>query len=163
MELLKIDGTLVAVIINFFVLVYLLNRFLFKPVTKALDERRDKIGETLNQADERLASATALQKDYEEKLKEARREAQDLFEETRRDAEKLRSDLKRKTEKELAQMKAHAETEILEQRQKTSQELKAEVGRLAVLAAGKIVRKSIDEKTHEGLLTQFMNEMGKTN
>ena len=161
MELLKIDGTIVAVIINFLVLVYLLNRFLFKPVLKTLDERRAKIGETLDQADTRLKEASTLQKEYEEKLREARRESQQILEETREEAEKLRNELKRKTEKEITQMKARTEEEIKDLKEKAFQELKGEVGHLAILAASKIVEKSIDEKTHQAFLSQFVGQLGK--
>lgn len=160
MALLSINGTILAVIINFLVLVFLLNRFLFKPVLKTLDERKGKVDNMLQEAEARFKAADALQQEHAEKMREARREAGEMIDATRRESDALRKELRLKSEQEIAELKAHATQEVAQLKQKAALELKKEVGNLVVLAASKIVEKSIDAKTHEALLTQFSNELG---
>lgn len=146
-------------IFNFLLLLYLLNRFLFKPVIAMLDERRERLAKGLEDAesaarDRELASAAR-----EETLAEARREAQAIIARASKMAEDSRSETIAGAKAEADKVVAKAREEIETEKERAMSELRGHVADLALAAAGKLVRSEMDGGTQRRLVEEFLAEM----
>ena len=128
------DAAVTAV--NVFVLFLLLTFILFNPVRNMLKKRQDKITSDRENAENDKKEASALKAEYEAKLKDAHKEAEQILSDARKTA-------------------MHNETKIID-------EAKAEAARIvAAVMASKLVARSIDEKDSNALIEETLNEMGE--
>ncbi|MAV14775.1 MAG: ATP synthase F0 subunit B [Chloroflexi bacterium] len=149
---------LITQLISFAILVFLLTRFLYKPVVKLLDERAEKIKKGLSDAETASKGAEEAASKIEEELSLARLEGKKLVEAAREASNQLREDEKEKIAVEISQMMEKAKKEINSERDSAILELKNRFGELVVDAAGKVIEKEIDEKSHSELITKALEE-----
>ena len=149
---------LITQLISFAILVFLLTRFLYKPVVKLLDERAEKIKKGLSDAETASKGAEEAASKIEEELSLARLEGKKLVEAAREASNQLREDEKEKISVEISQMMEKAKKEINSERDSAILELKNRFGELVVDAAGKVIEKEIDEKSHSELITKALEE-----
>ena len=135
--MLSINMNLVWTILNLIILYALLKRFLIGPVTAIMDERRALIEDSMANARTREAESEALKRRYEERLKAADGEAARILEEARKQAkaeeERMMRDAGNQARKVLEEARAAADRE----REDALSGARAQIGELAVLAAGK--------------------------
>lgn len=159
MEALGINTNLLIVqIVHFIILLWLLNRLLYKPILDLFERRRARIEEGLAQA-ERVREEAAAER--------SRLEAQ-IAEERRTSGEKLRDAVargeeaaKRRLEEanaEAERIVAQARAEAEQSRQQALAGLQGQVADLALLAAGKVLGDGIDEARHRSLIDRFLKE-----
>ncbi|MEC7881148.1 MAG: F0F1 ATP synthase subunit B [Chloroflexota bacterium] len=149
---------LITQLISFAILVFLLSRFLYKPVVKLLDERAEKIKKGLSDAESASKGAEEAASKIEEELSQARLEGKKLVEAAREASNQLREDEKEKITAEISQMMEKAKKEINSERDSAILELKNRFGELVVDAAGKVIEKEIDEKSHSELINKALEE-----
>ena len=149
---------LITQLISFAILVFLLTRFLYKPVVKLLDERAEKIKKGLSDAESASKGAEEAASKIEEELSQARLEGKKLVEAAREASNQLREDEKEKVAAEISQMMEKAKKEINSERDSAILELKNRFGELVVDAAGKVIEKEIDEKSHSELINKALEE-----
>ena len=149
---------LISQLISLAILVFLLTRFLYKPVVKLLDERAEKIKKGLSDAETASKGAEEAASKIEEELSQARLEGKKLVEAAREASNQLREDEKEKIAFEISQMMEKAKKEINSERDSAILELKNRFGELVVDAAGKVIEKEIDEKSHSELITKALEE-----
>ena len=149
---------LITQLISFAILVFLLTRFLYKPVVKLLDERAEKIKKGLSDAESASKGAEEAASKIEEELSQARLEGKKLIEAARDASNQLREDEKEKISAEISQMMEKAKKEINSERDCAILELKNRFGELVVDAAGKVIEKEIDEKSHSELIKKALEE-----
>jgi F-type H+-transporting ATPase subunit b len=149
---------LITQLISFAILVFLLTRFLYKPVVKLLDERAEKIKKGLSDAETASKGAEEAASKIEEELSQARLEGKKLVEAAREASNQLREEEKEKIAVEISQMMEKAKKEINSERDSAILELKNRFGELVVDAAGKVIEKEIDEKSHSELITKALEE-----
>ena len=149
---------LITQLISFAILVFLLTRFLYKPVVKLLDERAEKIKKGLSDAETASKGAEEAASKIEEELSQARLEGKKLVEAAREASNQLREYEKEKIAVEISQMMEKAKKEINSERDSAILELKNRFGELVVDAAGKVIEKEIDEKSHSELITKALEE-----
>jgi F-type H+-transporting ATPase subunit b len=144
--------------INFLLLLFLLQRFLYKPVLQMLDERQRKIRESVEAAD-RMRQETA-QADLEraDALREARRQAEEIVTRAMQEADRLRAEARGQAQEEAQRIVSRAEQEAVAERQQAMLELRRQVADLAVLAASKVIGRSLDDPTNRMLVEQFLAE-----
>ena len=130
---------LITQLISFAILVFLLTRFLYKPVVKLLDERAEKIKKGLSDAETASKGAEEAASKIEEELSQARLEGKKLVEAAREASNQLREDEKEKIAVEISQMMEKAKKEINSERDSAILELKNRFGELVVDAAGKVI------------------------
>lgn len=152
---------IVWAIINFLILVAILNKFLYKPVTKMLDERKNEVVSNLNKAEESKQEAEKLKDEYAEHLKNARSEAQEIITKANKLGEETKNEIVAQARAEAEKVSAKAQEEIRLEKTKALSELRDEVASLAVLAAGKIITKNIDIKDQEQMVQDFVKEVGE--
>ncbi len=156
--ILQINATLVAQLLVFLVTLTVLYRVAWGPIVRALEARRARIQEGIEAAERAQQELAAAEQAHRAKLEEARREAQALLEQATRMAEVLREDLKGKAKQEAGQIKQQALTEIERERQRTAQELRRQVVDLALLAAERVIRESLDSPKHRALIERTIEE-----
>ena len=156
--LLTINGTLIAQLLIFLVMLGVLYRFAWGPLLKILNERRTRIAQGVEATQKALQELEAAEKERQAKLEEARREAQAILDRIAKQAEDLRKELEAKAREQAEALIAKARAEIRQEREKAVQDLRLQVADLAVLAAGRIIGESLDAKKHRELIERAIEE-----
>ena len=125
-----VPWTFIAQICNLFIQMYLIKRFLFKPINEMLEKRRAAADAEITDAEAAKKEANAIKEEYE--------------------ASEQAAALKNKAEKEIAQEKKKAVNEV-----------KGEIGGIAMDIAGKVIEREINEKDHEKLIDEFISNVGE--
>ena len=147
-------------IVQFGLLFYLLQRFLWGPVTKALDARAQRIREGLDNAEAAKRERTQMQAEVERLLSEARREAAAIAERTTQAAEAAAAAIRTQAKAEGDRLRERAKTDAEQLHQQALAQLRSEVASMAVLAASRILGKEVDAKTHQALIERSLDEAG---
>lgn len=156
-------GLVIWITIVFSILLLLLSRFAWKPITTALKERESRIDSSLKQAERLQEETRKLQADNEKARRDAEQEARRMLAEARETAEKLRTDEIERTKADIALLKTQAQDEIERQKQGALDSLRAEVATIAVQAAERILKAELDEKRHAALVNDFVSKLASKN
>lgn len=155
----NLNATLFAQMVVFFVLWWVVAKFVWPPLTKALDERAIKIADGLAAAEKGKSDLEFATKRAEQALSEAKNEgAQRIAEAEKRaqlSADEIKQNAQAEAERIISQAKAEAEQQIIRARD----ELRAQVATLAVKGAEQILRKEINPTVHAALLDQLKAEL----
>jgi len=149
---------LITQLISFSILLFVLTRFLYKPVVKLLDERAEKIKKGLGDAEYASKSAEEATLKIEEELAKARTEGKKIIEASQNTSKLLREDEKKKIASEISLMMEKAKKEIESERDSAILDLKNKFGELVIDAAGKVIEKEVDEKSHSELIKKALEE-----
>ena len=152
-----IVGALAFAIIFFFMWKWVLPR-----VNTLLEERREKIQGELERAETTRTEADRILADYQAQLANARDEANRIIEEARRTAQQLQLDLQARAEHEAQASVARAQEEIRAERDRVFQELRTQVGEIAVILAGKVVGAELDRAAHERLIDEYIDQVASS-
>lgn len=164
MEQLGIDGRwFISQLVNFVLLLLILQRFLYKPMLNMLHQRQERIRESMDYAERVKKEAARAQEDYEKKIEESRREAQAIIAQAVQQAERVREERVALVEEEARQIRTKAKEDAAYERERVVAELRSQVADLAILAAGRVLGKTLDEKTHRQVVMDFLDESGKLN
>ncbi len=147
--------------ITFLVLVVVLSKFAWGPIVKMLADREKTIREALEQAKKERTEAEKLLADQKATFAQAQREAADLAKKNQQEVEALRQDLTAKAKKEAEELVASARRQIAEEKSKAIAEIKTHVADLAIEAAGKLVKASLDEKAQRQLVQDYIEQLPK--
>ena len=145
-----IPWTFVAQICNLFIQMYLIKRFLFKPVHEILEKRRAAADAEIIQAEE-----------YERNMQDARQKANEILDSARNTAAIQSEKILKEAQDQTFAMKNKAEKEIAQEKKKAVNEVKGEIGDMAVEIAGKVIEREINEKDHEKLIDEFISNVGE--
>ena len=159
--LIDLNGTLPIQIINFLILVALLRAVAYKPIVRMMDERKAKIAESIEKADADAAAAEATLNEYKAQLAAARTKAQEIVDMAEKRAGEEREASIQATKREIEQMKASARAEIARENERAKDEIRKEVIRLSLLAAGKIVAKNMTTDENETFVENFIDSLDK--
>ena len=149
--------TIMAVVVLFFAFSY----FLFDPVRKMLNDRKEKIRFELDDAKENMEHAQALKAEYEEKLKNVEKEAEAILSEARRKALANENQIVAQAKEEAARILERARVEAELEKQKMADDVKKEMVSIASILAGKVVSASIDTTVQNQLIDETLKEMGE--
>ena len=155
-----VPWTFVAQICNLFIQVYLIKRFLFKPVMEILEKRRQITDEQLSEAKEASEKALSMKADYEKNLAEANANAKEILQTAKHQAELQSEAIVKDAQKEAASLRQKADADIAQERLKAFNEMKDEIGDIAVEIAGKVIGREVDASDHERLIDDVINQMG---
>jgi F-type H+-transporting ATPase subunit b len=143
-----------------FIIVFaVLAKFAFPALGKMLKERSAKIQGNLDSAEQARMTAESELADYRTQLAGARDESNRIIEEARRTADQLRRDLQAKAEHEAQATVARAQEEIRAERDRVFQDLRAQVGVIAVELAGRVVGESLDPSAHQRLIDEYIEQV----
>ena len=155
----NINATLFLQGIVFAILVWFTMRYIWPPLTKALDERAAKIAEGLSAAEKAKAELSNANKRVEEQLQSARKDATQRLADAERLAQSMIEEAKGRATEEGAKIIASAKAEAEQQSIKARETLRDQVAALAVKGAEQILRKEVDPAVHAALLSQLKTEL----
>lgn len=154
-------STVIFAMINFAILVVGLKVFLYKPVCNMLDSRREEVINNLNSAEEAKLEAQKLKDEYAAQIQNARAEAQDIINQAAKIGEQTKADIVSEAREEASRLTAKAQAEIAREKTEALNEIRNEIADLAVLAASKVVGKTIDVADHQNMVNNFVKEVGE--
>lgn len=155
----ELNATLIAQIINFLILVAILAKVAYKPITEALAAREAKIAGDIAAAEKARAEMEAMKAQYQQQLAAARTEAQAIVEKARKLAEQTKEDIIQEARTENARLLAAAQDEIRRERELALAQLRTEVVTLSIAAAGKVISRNMDEATNARLVQEFVDQI----
>jgi F-type H+-transporting ATPase subunit b len=146
--------------IAFAILCFALMKFVFPRMEETFKARVDAIEGGLERAENAQREAAELLEQYKQQLAEARTEAARIRDEARADAEGIRRDVLAKAQEERDRIIAAGNEQLAGERQTIIRELRAEVGKIAVDLASKIVGESLaDEARQRGTVERFLSDL----
>lgn len=148
---------LIATIILFAVVL----KFLWKPMTDLLEERKEIISNDLEEAKNANTNAQKIKVDLEEKLAEAKNEAKNIIEASRVRGENEKTRIVAEAEQEASNRLSKATEDISLEYQKARDNIANEIVEVAFQVAEKIIDKEIDSSKHEEVVTGFLKEVEK--
>ncbi|MCB0717723.1 MAG: F0F1 ATP synthase subunit B [Bacteroidetes bacterium] len=148
-------------LITFVIFMWLLRSKAWGPITAALEEREQRIDESIKSADRALAEAKQIQADNMKARREAEQQAQTILREARESAEKIRTAELEKTKDSIQHLQENAKQEIEREKQKAMTDLRSQVAELAIGAAQKILAENLDKERQGKLVDSFINELRK--
>ncbi|MQG09929.1 MAG: F0F1 ATP synthase subunit B [SAR202 cluster bacterium] len=150
--------SLAIYLVNFVLVLVLLYLFAYKPILRLMDERAERIRESLEAADLARQEAASSQEAIQEQITEARREGQRIMDQTREAADRFRTEEMDKARQEAEAFVERAKADIARERDTALQEVRASFGDLAITAAERVIRSSLDRTAHESLIAQVLEE-----
>ncbi len=153
------DATLM--IIAIFVLFLVLSYFLFNPARKLLQDRQNKIRNELDDAQNNMEQAARLKEEYEAKIKDIDKEAEEILSDARRRALENENEIIANAREEASRIMERARSEARLEKQKMADEVKQEMIGIATMMAGKAVAASMNVNIQDSLVDETLKEIGE--
>jgi F-type H+-transporting ATPase subunit b len=161
MEMFKPEpGLIIWTLVSFFILLILLKKVAFPPILKGMKKREETIKQQLEEAQKTKKEAENLLGDYKRQLAEARSEAQKIINEGKSLGENMRKEIVQKAQEESNQIVKRAQEEIELQKQKAILELQEKIADLSIMAATKIINKSLNTEDNRRLVEEYVSKVG---
>lgn len=145
-------GTILAQMLNFFILVWILARFAYKPLVSMMQERKERIAKDLADAQAARNEAEQFKDDYAAQIANARQEAQQIVEKAVQQAEATTREQLAAAREQIEREKERARQDIVNERDRAMNNLRNEVISLSVAMATKVVAKDMDSETNTKLI-----------
>jgi F-type H+-transporting ATPase subunit b len=155
-------GLMIWTIVCFLVVLFVLKRWAFGPVQQMIDARRERIQSALDEADEARSEARALLEEHKKLISQAKSESEDILSEARRIADAQRERVKVETEEDRQRRLEETRRQIEQATQQALGQIRDEVGKLSLLAAEKITRKSLTGPDQQRLIDEALAEIDFT-
>lgn len=157
----NINATLIGQMITFALFVWFTMRFVWPPITKALEERKNKIADGLASAERGQRELELAHHRVKEELREARAKANDIIEHANIRASQLLDEAKDQTQKEVNRLMQEARQNIDLELNKARDALRMQVASLAIAGAEKILQREIDKAANERLVQDFITDLDR--
>ena len=160
--LITLDGwTFVAQICNLMIQLVIFKKLLLNPVKKVIAERKAKADSQIADATKLRTEAEAMKAEYEQNLQNARNEANQIVASAQKTAAARSEELLGEARAQAAALKQKAEADIAQERKKAVNEVKDEIGGIAMEIASKVVEREIKEADHKDLIDEFIKNVGE--
>lgn len=156
--MIQIDMTFFASILNFLLLTVLLTFFLYKPVRKFMLDRQDRIKRSLEEAAQSRAESAKMKQDYEARLAQASREAQDIIEKAVVQGERVQAEILDAARKEAKAILEQARAEAARERQVAFEALRDDIVDLVISTASVVAGKKVDSADDEAIVKRLVEE-----
>lgn len=148
-------------IIAVFVLFLVASHFLFNPAREMLRKRQEKIKGELDDAKESMESADALKAEYEDKLRNIDKEAEEILTQARKKALDNENRIIAEAKNEAAAIVKQARTEAELEKRKAADDVKKEMISIAAMMAGKVTQGAVDISVQDSLVEETLKEIGE--
>ena len=155
------DINYVFQLVNFLILFLLLRKLLYKPIAGYMEQRREEIGNAIEQAENDKEVARKTREKYEKQILEAKKEAAEILNRAGKQGDDMISQSKVEAKKQAQNIIEQAKKEINLEKERVFMELRDEVGRLSVDIAQKIIVQNIDYASQEKLIKDYLAEVGE--
>jgi F-type H+-transporting ATPase subunit b len=147
---------LIAQIVNFTILLVILRMVAWGPLTKMLDERRERIAESLSAADQAKAQAAESERSIQDQLEASRREGQALVAQAQEISTRIQAEARTIAQADADALLGRARNEIQLERDQAIAELRKEFADLTITAAEKVINQSLDRNQHRRLIDEAL-------
>ncbi len=156
-----VPWTFIAQICNLLIQVYIFKRLLFKPVNAMLEKRRAMADAEIQEAVKAKDDAEAMKAEYEQNMREAKDKANEIVSTAQKTAAVQSEEMIREATQQAATIKTKAEKDIALEKAKAVNEIKDEIGSMAMEIAGKAIGRELREEDHEQLINEFIANVGE--
>ena len=152
-------GLMIWTIISFLITLFVLKRYAFGPIQRMIDQRRERIEQAIAEADNAREEARRLLDEHRKLIGQAKSESEEILAEARRVADAQRERVRRESDEDRARRLDETRRQIDQATVQALGQIREEVGKLSLLAAEKITRKSLDAKDHQRLIDEALAEI----
>jgi len=153
-------GEIIVGLITFAILAFVVVKFVFPVIDKAYNDRRNAIEGGMERAAAAPAEAKAALEQYRAQLAEARTEAAQIRDAARAEGQQILEELRTQAQEESARITARGEEQLAASRQQVVNELRGQIGSMAVSLAGRVVGESLeDDARRRGTVDRFLDEL----
>jgi len=152
-------GLMIWTIVCFLISLYVLKRYAFGPIQKLIDERRDRIRQSLEEADNARAEARSLLEEHRKLIGQAKGEAEEILAETRRVAEANQRRMREETEADRQRRIEETRRQVEAETRRALEQIRAEVADLSLIAAEKVTRQSFADEDHRRLIEEAVGDL----
>jgi F-type H+-transporting ATPase subunit b len=154
-----IPGLMIWTIVAFAITLWVLNRYAFGPVQKLIDDRRDRIRQSIEEADRAREEARNLLEEHRKLVGRAKSEAEEILAEARRVADAQRERVRDETEADRQRRLEETKRQIEAETQRALEQIRAEVAELALVATSKVAGKVLDREDHRKLISDAISDL----
>lgn len=155
----SINATLIGQMITFAILVWFIGKYLWEPMTRMMDDRKKRIADGLAAGERGVHEQELAERRVVERLKEAKEQAAEILAQAQKRGAVIVDEAKVDAKAESARIITAANAEIEKEANRAKETLRTQVVDIALAAAGKIVKKEIDAKTHSDLLKDVVTQL----
>jgi len=150
--------SLLAQLVNFALFLGLMYLVAYKPIMKMLDERSRKVKESMEQTEQIKKQAQQAEEAFKAKIEEASQQGQMIIDRATRTSEEIRQKARQEAKEEAETLLARARAEIKHERDEIIRELRREYADLTIMAAEKVIERSLDKKAHQHIIDKVLEE-----
>ena len=154
-----INMTLVGQMLTFLVFIWFTKKFVWPPVMKAMEERREKIADGLAAAERGQKALEEADAQVAERIREARQQASQIIEQAERRGSEIVEEAKTDAREQGERMLAQAQAEIEQETNRVREALRGEVAAIALAGAQQLLEKEIDPASHRELLDKLASQL----
>ena len=152
-------GLMIWTIVCFLITLFVLKRYAFGPIQNMIDQRRERIRQSIEEAEHARAVARRLLDEHRSLIGQARREAEEILSEARRVADSQRERVKEETEADRKRRLEETRRQIEAETQRALEQIRSEVAELALLATTKVTGKILDDEDHRRLVEEAVADL----
>ncbi len=154
-----VPGLMIWTLVAFGITFFVLKRYAFGPIQKVIDERRERIRLSLDEADRARDEARALVEEHRALIGAARKDAEEILSEARHVADAQRERVREETEADRARRLEETKRQIGAETSKALGAIREEVAQLSLLAAEKVTRKALTDADQRRLIDEAIAEL----
>jgi F-type H+-transporting ATPase subunit b len=152
-------GLMIWTIVAFLITLYVLKRYAFGPIQKTIDERRERIRRSIEEAEEARAEARRLLEEHRSLIGQAKSEAEEILTDARRVADAQRERVKEEVEVDRKRRLEETRRQIEAETQRALGKIRAEVADLTLVATSKVTGKILDDEDHRRLIEEAVSDL----
>jgi F-type H+-transporting ATPase subunit b len=152
-------GLMIWTIVCFLIALFVLKRYAFGPIQKAIDERRDRIRQSIDEADRAREEARNLLEEHRKLLGKAKSDAEEILAEARKQSEAQRERVREETEADRQRRLEDTRKQIEAETQRSLDQIRAEVAELTLVATAKVTGKVLDRDDHRKLIEDAIGDL----
>lgn len=155
--------SILATIVNFFILLFILTKLLYKPVRSFLDERSQSIEQEIESATKQNQEAAELRKRLEAELNQSKQKAKQYLDQAIKRSEEIQDEMIKNAKQEAELIQNRTREQLMLERKHYEETLKKNIVELSVVIASRIIKESLDEQKHQQLIDQALTSLDEKN
>jgi F-type H+-transporting ATPase subunit b len=152
-------GLMIWTIVCFLISLFVLKRYAFGPIQKLIDERRERIRQSIEEADHAREEARKLLEEHRKLIGQAKSEGEGILVEARKVADANQRRMREETEADRQRRLEDTRRQIEAETRRALEQIREEVAELSLVAAEKVTRKSLDDADHRRLIEEAVGEL----
>jgi F-type H+-transporting ATPase subunit b len=152
-------GLMIWTIVCFLIALFVLKRYAFGPIQKAIDDRRDRIRQSIEEADRAREEARSLLEEHRKLVGKAKSDAEEILAEARKQSDAQRDRVREETEADRQRRLEETKRQIDAETQRALEQIRAEVAELTLVATAKVTGKVLDRDDHRKLIEDAIGDL----